>query len=226
MLIGMNKEEYKKTGVNCIETRDECKPDNSNNSTNSNTNTANKKRISSVSDLLLPEHNNLAWKNNIKNIRFEGVNKHFYWKDKQYAEYWGPRPFNESSFNHYGLPDKSIEILVVNDISKEFGKTLGHENLPHQCGRCEAILDSFSSFLIHLKVLDYIPKNSIINGSPFRYWLFWQNENEFVNFWYDENNEVIASVDEVKNKEKEKVMIFGGSGASIIKKDGEDNNFI
>ena len=110
-------------------------------------------------------------------------------------------------------------ILEIQHISKKF--RIRHEKQPYL-----SIRDSFSSFLIHLKVLDYIPKNSIINGSPFRYWLFWQNENEFVNFWYDENNEVIASVDEVKNKEKEKVMIFGGSGASIIKKDGEDNNFI
>jgi len=178
-VIGMYKDESKKTGVNCIESREDCKPDDRN---------TNKTRDSSTADLLIQDHNRLAWKTNIKNISFEGPNKNFHWKGKQFAEYWGPKPFNINSFYHYNLPDKNVEIRVVNDISKEFGKTIGFEFLPQQCGRCDSILDSFSSFMSHLKSIEYIPKNSIINGSPFRYWLFWQNENEFVNFWYDEVN--------------------------------------
>ena len=174
MFIGIEKLKLK--GINCVEMRDPCKP---------LTGLIPCVLNSNINDLMIYDYSMFAWKNNIKNTKFE--DKIFYWKNKKYAEYWGPSPLNESSFNHYNMPDKSIEIFVINDISKDFCKTIGIENLPHQCGRCNAILHSFSSFMNHLKDMDFVPKKSLINGSPYRYWLFWHNENDFANFWYSDN---------------------------------------
>jgi hypothetical protein len=60
------------------------------------------------------------------------------------------------------------------------------DHLPCQCGSEGEVLNG-KDFLLHCKIYHrgWVPKGSLINGSPYRYWILWYDDRNFVKFFQD-----------------------------------------
>ena len=64
----------------------------------------------------------------------------------------------------------------------------------HQCGKCGEALDGHT-FLFHIDSLHngFCPTGSLINASPYRYWLLWYNDENFLRFKENRNPNYIKA---------------------------------
>ena len=104
-------------------------------------------------------------------------------KETDLAVYIGEYKFSyaKRGFERPALPKWLMEKPITTDIPI---KKLKYSNyLPHQCGIDGEVIDGFN-FGVHCdtKHRGYCPKGSLINASPYRYWLLWFDDRNFGRF--------------------------------------------
>ena len=74
-----------------------------------------------------------------------------------------------------------MEKKIVMDLPSK--KLKLSDYLPHQFGKCGEVINGHK-FLAHLnhEHRGYCPERSLIDGSPFRYWLFWYDYRNYERF--------------------------------------------
>jgi hypothetical protein len=120
-----------------------------------------------------------------KEVEFRLVNGEMIMNHKgtDLAVYIGEYKFSyaKRGFESSLLPKWLMEKPITTDIPI---KKLKYSNyLPHQCGIDGEVIDGFN-FGVHCdtKHRGYCPKGSLINASPYRYWLLWFDDRNFGRF--------------------------------------------
>ena len=108
----------------------------------------------------------------------QGSRASMYIDDKLFKE--AKRFFEQLKLPKWQL-DKSIKSDYL-DVSRL--KISDH--LPSQCGFEYEVLNG-KDFLIYCKIHHrcWVPKGSLINASPYRYWLLWYYNRNFLKFFQD-----------------------------------------
>ena len=99
------------------------------------------------------------------------------------ADYIGDYPFEmaKMGIEKQHLPKWKMEKKIVMDLPSK--KLKLSDYLPHQFGKCGEVINGHK-FLVHLnhEHRGYCPEGSLINGSPFRYWLLWYDYRNYERF--------------------------------------------
>ena len=104
-------------------------------------------------------------------------------KEQDLATYIGEYPFEKArgGFEPPRLPHWQMEKAIKSDLQVK--KLKISDYLPHQCGADGEVLNG-KSFLVHCQIehRSWVPKGSLINASPYRFWLLWYSDENFVKF--------------------------------------------
>ena len=107
-------------------------------------------------------------------------------KGQDLAIYSGDYPFEKArgGFEPPRLPHWQMEKAIKNDL--QVNKLKISDYLPHQCGADGEVLNG-KSFLVHCQFehRNWVPKGSLIKASPYRFWLLWYSEENFIKFMRD-----------------------------------------
>ena len=119
-------------------------------------------------------------------FRRDGKNYIMQHKGQDLAMYIGDLPFEEAKrfFEPPILPKWQLDKKVKSDIQIRKLKISNH--LPSQCGMEGEVLNG-KDFLVHCQIehKGWVPKMSLINASPYRYWLLWYSDLNFLKFMED-----------------------------------------
>ena len=98
--------------------------------------------------------------------------------------YTGDQPIDQVKvlFTRPILPMRLMEKEIKNDMPIQ--KVKHSTFLPHQCGDDGEVLTGIK-FDVHCqtKHRGFTPAHSLVNASPFRYWILWYDEENFLKFW-------------------------------------------
>lgn len=104
-------------------------------------------------------------------------------KGQDLAVYIGDLPFENArrGFDPPRLPKWKMEKAIHEDI--QISKLKLSDYLPHQCGKDGEVFDGHK-FLTHCQIehRSWCPSGSLINASPYRYWLLWYNDENYLRF--------------------------------------------
>lgn len=124
----------------------------------------------------------------------KGGKHYMFHKGQELAMYIGNKPFQEAKrgFERPRLPKWKMEKAIYEDIPRR--KLKLSDYLPHQCGKCGEVLDGHT-FLSHIDSQHngFCPTGSLINASPYRYWLLWYNDENFLRFRENRNPNYIKA---------------------------------
>ena len=99
------------------------------------------------------------------------------------GEYFGDLPFQQArrGFDPPRHPKWKMNKEIYEDI--QLSRLKLSDYLPHQCGKDGEVLNGFS-FLHHcmMEHRNFVPSGSLINASPYRFWIFWYSEVNFLKF--------------------------------------------
>ena len=89
---------------------------------------------------------------------------------------WAKREFEKPR-----LPKCKMEKPIKNPVRCSQLKLSDY--LPHQCGSCGEVVDGHA-FITHCdtKHRGYCPEGSLINTSPYRFWLLWYDDRNWLRF--------------------------------------------
>ena len=108
-------------------------------------------------------------------------------KDQDLGVYIGEKPFKEAQrfFEPPKLPKWQLDKAIKSD-HVDVSRLKVSDHLPCQCGSEGEVLNG-KDFLLHCKIYHrgWVPKGSLINGSPYRYWILWYDDRNFVKFFQD-----------------------------------------
>ena len=97
--------------------------------------------------------------------------------------YIGDLPFENArrGFDPPRLPKWKMEKAIHEDIQIKRLKLSDY--LPHQCGKDGEVCNGHN-FLTHCQTLhrSWCPSGSLINASPYRYWLLWYDDENYSRF--------------------------------------------
>ena len=107
-------------------------------------------------------------------FRQEGKDQILVYKGIDLGSYFGDYPFSvaKRGFEAPTLPQRLMEKVIKVTIPV---KQLKHSDyLPHQCGQDGEVLNGYK-FSIHFNHhhKGWVPANSLINASPYRFWIIW-----------------------------------------------------
>jgi len=79
------------------------------------------------------------------------------------------------------LPKWKLDKAIYEDI--QISRLKFSDFLPHQCGSDGEVLDGHK-FLVHCEVKHrgFVPAGSLINASPYRFWLLWYDDINYLEF--------------------------------------------
>ena len=104
-------------------------------------------------------------------------------KGQDLAVYIGEKPFElaKMGFEPPRLPKWKLDKAILSDIQTSRLKI--SDFLPHQCGLDGEVHDGHH-FLIHCttKHRSFVPSGSLVNASPYRFWLLWYSDENFIKF--------------------------------------------
>jgi len=105
------------------------------------------------------------------------------YKGMDLADYIGDYPFDQAKlgFENQLLPKWKMEKPIRSAMPAKDLKLSKY--LPHQCGADGEVLNG-QNFLRHLyhDHRGWVPEGSLINGSPYRYWLLWYDHRNYERF--------------------------------------------
>ena len=105
------------------------------------------------------------------------------YKGMDLAIYTGKSNWNwaKRGFESPRLPRWKMERNINNSISCKLLKLSDY--LTHQCGSCGEVVDGHA-FITNCDVhhRGYCPEGSLINASPYRFWLLWYDDANFLRF--------------------------------------------
>ena len=131
------------------------------------------------------ERKKQTFKDRIKEVEFrkEGEDYIMSHMGKDLGIYFGDYKFEyaKGGFTHIQLPKWKMEKKIQQDIQVREVKLSKY--LPHQCGDCGEVLNGWA-FLHHLQHVHrgYCPAGSLINANPYRFWILWYDDRNFVRF--------------------------------------------
>ena len=109
------------------------------------------------------------------------------------ALYIGDYPFDKAKrgFERPILPKWKMEKKILTDLPSKNLKISDY--LPHQCGKCGEVINGHK-FIDHLNVnhKGWCPAGTLINATPFRYWLLWYDDRNFTRFMQNSRNFIKA----------------------------------
>ena len=116
-------------------------------------------------------------------FREEGENHILVYKGSGLGPYFGGYQFiiEKKVFEPPSLPKRIMEKVIKTCIPV---KQLKHSDyLPHHCGKDGEVLNGYK-FAIHCnhEHRRWVRANSIINASPYRFWIFCYDDNNFTKF--------------------------------------------
>ena len=116
-------------------------------------------------------------------FRQEGKDQILVYKGIDLGPYFGDYPFSvaKRGFEAPTLPQRLMEKVIKVTIPV---KQLKHSDyLPHQCGQDGEVLNGYK-FSIHCnhQHRGWVPANSLINASPYRFWIYWYDDENFTRF--------------------------------------------
>ena len=116
-------------------------------------------------------------------FRQEGKDQILVYKGIDLGSYFGDYPFSvaKRGFEAPTLPQRLMEKVIKVTIPV---KQLKHSDyLPHQCGQDGEVYNGYK-FSIHCNHhhKGWVPANSLINASPYRFWIYWYDDENFTRF--------------------------------------------
>ena len=113
----------------------------------------------------------------------EGENHILAYKEIDLGSYFGDYPFSiaKRGFEPPTLPQRLIEkVIKTTNPVKQFKHS---DYLHHQCGIDGDVLNGYN-FAIHFNHhhRGWVPANSLINASPYRFWIYWYDDENFTRF--------------------------------------------
>ena len=118
-------------------------------------------------------------------FRTEGEQHILVHKGIDLASYFGDLPFGvaRSGFDPPRLPLKRMEVKVK--YATALAKLRISNYLSHQCGEDGQVLNGHK-FSVHCLInhRGMAPAGSLVNASPYRYWLIWWDEENYLRFMH------------------------------------------
>ena len=116
-------------------------------------------------------------------FRQEGEEHILVYKGIDLGSYFADYPFSvaKRGFEPPTLPQRLMEKVIKTTIPIQ---QLKHSDyLPHQCGIDGEVLNGYK-FAIHCNHhhRGWVPANSLINASPYRFWILWYDDDNFKKF--------------------------------------------